>query len=296
MRRTTLLIALLPLVAQASGTLMIQPQPDSSIRFMAQGPTGSGSEDVLGFQQPASGRMTVTVSPSGMSRCESGDIVLDNLRFSFTNLLDNSKVLCGMPVTFDAPGKDREVPLKVAVSQFSHPVVAGIGSQKQALLPAGSVSAVAEGGRGQQYPLYLDLSVVQQPIEVLAATFSRPSLYLGSVGEMNDAAADVQLRVSKNAQASNEAIGYTLSFESTQQLNNQYRMRASATERMVPYQILAGGREVLPDSARRGTVPAGVGTADVVDIQFKLSGKQTRGLAAGVSLQDTVTAVITPDS
>lgn len=296
MRRMTLLIILLPVVAQASGTLMIQPQPDSSVRFMPQGPTGSGGEDVLSFQQPASGRMTVTVSPSGISRCESGDIMLENLRVSFTNLLDNSKVLCGMPVTFEASGRNRDVPLKVAASPLSRPAPMAPGNLKQALLAAGSVSAVAEGGESQQYPLYLDLSVMQQPMEALTASFSRPALYLGSVGEMNDAIADVQLRISKNGQASDEAIGYTLSFESTQQLNNQYRMRSPASERMVPYQILIGGREVLPDSARRGTIPAGIGTSDVVDIQFKLSGKQTRGMMAGVSLQDTVTAVITPDS
>jgi len=294
--RKILIIALLPLVAQAGGTLMIQPQPDSSIRFMAQGPTGSGGEDVLSFRQPGYGRMTVIVSSSGIGRCENGDIVLDNLRFSFTNLLDNSKVLCGMPTTFEAQGTDRELPLKVAVSRLNRPVTMGAGRQKQTLLPAGSVNAAVENGESQQYPLYLDLSAVQQPMETLVAAFSRPSVYLGSVGEMNDAAADIQLRVSKNNLAANEAIGYTLSFESTQQLNNQYRMRASGTERMVPYQILVGGREVLPDSVRRGTVSAGAGTADVVNIQFKLSGRQTRGIAAGATLQDTITAVITPDS
>ncbi|MRT58067.1 hypothetical protein GJV11_18300 [Enterobacteriaceae bacterium RIT693] len=296
MRITILLIASLPLLAQADGTLMIQPQPDKSIRFMAQGATGSGGDDVLGFLQPASGTLTLSLSPSGISQCENGDIVLDNLRVSFTNMLDNSRVLCGMPVTFRGQSNGRELPLKVTATPLNRGTLARGVTQAQTMLPAGSVSAVAEGGGSQQYPLYLDLSAVQQQLEILTASFSRPSLYLGAVGDINDAAADVQLRVKKTAQAGSEAIGYSLSFESSQQHNNKYRMRAAGQDRMVPYQILVAGREILPDGVLRGTVPAGMGNGDVVNIQFKLSGKQTRGMAAGVSLQDTVTAVIAPDS
>lgn len=296
MRITALLIALLPLAAQAGGTLLIQPQPDNSIRVLAQGATGSSGREVLGLPQPASSSMAVTVSPSGMSQCEGGDIVLNNLRISFINLRDNSKVLCGTTATFDAQGRARDLPLRVAVSQLSRPVASMTGRQRQAMLPAGYVSTVSENGQNQQVQLYLDLSAVQQPEAVLTASFSRPFLSLGGVGELNDAAADVQLQVGKTDQAGNEAIGYTLSFESVGQLSNQYRLQAPGIERRIPYQILVGGHEVLPEGGWRGTVPAGVGAQSVVDIRFKLVGKQTRGMMPGVRLQDTVTAVITPDS
>lgn len=296
MRISTLVIALFPLLAQAEGMVTLQPQLNGIVRIAAQGGTGSGGDDVLGFQQPTNRTMTLNVSASGISRCENGDIILDGFRLSVINMLDNSKVKCGLPQTVGAKGKNREIPLKLSAVLTVRKMPASLTLNTPSNLPIGSVIGMLDGSGSQQYPLYLDLSVLQDNMEILTASFTRPELHLGEVGDIHDASGSVQLRVSKSAQARNDAVAYSLSFESSQQLNNQYRMRAATEDRMVPYHILIGGRNILPGDIWRGMVPAGIGASDVVDIKFLLAGKQTRGMAAGISLQDTVTAVITPDS
>jgi hypothetical protein len=296
MRISTLLIALFPVVAQAEGMMTLQPDLNGNVRIIAQGGTGSRGGDVLGFQQQANQSLTLNFNASGMSHCEYGDLIIEGLRISVTNMLDNNKVKCGWPQTVEEEGKNREIPLKVSTVLAANKMPPGLSLNTPALLPIGSVIGVHSGGRSQQYPLYIDLSILQQNMEILTASFSRPELHLGEVGDIHDASGSIQLRVSKSAQAGSDAITYSLSFESSQQMNNQYRMRATAQDHMVPYQILIGGRNILPGDIWRGMVPVGAGSSDVVDIQFRLAGKQTRGLAAGISLQDTVTAVITPDS
>lgn len=296
MRISTLVIALLPLLAQAGGMMTLQPQLSGSVRIVAQGGTGSGGDDVLGFQQQANRAITLNVTTSGMSRCEYGDIIVDGLRLTVTNMLDNSKVKCGVPQIVAAEDKNREIPLKVSAVVTAGNMPASLSVNTPTSLPIGSVSGISDGGESQQYPLYIDLSILKENMEILTASFTRPELHLGDVGDIHDASGSVQLRVGKRVPAGHDAIAYSLSFESSQQLNNQYRMRAGAQDRMVPYHILIGGRNILPGDIWRGVVPMGTGSSDVVDIQFRLAGKQTRGMASGISLQDTLTAVITPDS
>ncbi|VYU44458.1 hypothetical protein [Metakosakonia massiliensis] len=296
MRKMIVIAALLPLLAQAEGRLTVQPQGNNSVRIFSQGETGSGGSDTLGIVQAANRATTLSVSPSGVSQCAGGDIVLEGLRVSVTNMLDNSKLECGASLFVGADSQKREIPLKVSATLTPRKTSRSLTATMPGNLPIGSVSVMEDGGESQQYPLYLDLSLLQDQMEVLTASFSKPALHLGSVGDNHDVSGTVTLRVSKTLEAGNEAMPWTLSLESSQAHNNQYRMRASTQDRMVPYHILISDHEILPNGVWQGRVPAGSGTSQAVDIQFKLEGKQTRGMAAGISLMDTVTAVITPES
>lgn len=296
MRTRYVLLALLPALAQADGALVLQPQPDGTLMTFTEGSAGAGAKDVLSFTQTAGKALAVQIMPAGAGRCADGVLSLDPLRLTFSFAKDGRRLSCGEPVQLAAA----EQPQRVAVRVENNATARGVdwwGNLGDGMRqPLGSVSFSLEGGDADTYPLYLDLSVLRTQAATVTAAFSKPEMRLGMVGELNNVNASTQLRISKTRQADEAALPYALTFESAQQQDNQYRLRASSGEAYIPYQISVGGKEVAPDSAYHGQIPAGEATSDVLDVQFSLQGRATRGLAAGVRLLDTVTAVITPGS
>ncbi|MFI8416068.1 hypothetical protein ACQKDS_06335 [Serratia sp. NPDC078593] len=296
MQTKYLMLLLLPSLALADGALVLQPQPDGSLRTLTEGTASAGGNDVLTFTQQAGKSLTIQTLSTGLGRCVDGALSLASLRLTFTLIQEGHRLPCGETVLLEAPEQSRRIAIKVENNATTRSADgwSNLGSQTRQQI--GSVSFNLADGDNDVYPLYLDLSVLQTQAPTLTAAFDKQDIRLGMVGELNDVNATTQLRISKTRQAGESVLPYSLTFESAQQQDNQYRLRVSSNEIYLPYHIRVGGKDLVPGSAYHGQIPAGEATSDVLDVQFALQGKTTRGLAAGARLLDTVTAVITPGS
>ncbi|MFM7945498.1 hypothetical protein [Hafnia paralvei] len=279
-----------------AGSWVIQAQPNGSIRMLHEGISEASGTDTLTVRQPADKSLTLQVSPAGSGRCEGGDLMLGALRFPLKFFIDERQVVCGDLVTFAPPASEKRVGVRAVNRTFKR--------ERSFTLPSsfprvqiGNVNFnIEDGGGSESYPIYLDLTALQTESATIEATFDKPALSLGLVGELNDATATARLKVAKTLQSGDEPLPYSVTFESTQQKDSHYQLRSSVGANLIPYQISIAGREIEPGFQYRGTLPSGTATVDWVDIKFSLSGKATRGLAAGTRLIDTLTAVITPNS
>lgn len=279
-----------------AGAWVIQPQPNGAIHMLHEGVRDASATDMLTVRQPANKALTLQVSPAGGGRCEGGDLMLGTLRFPLQLFMDERQVACGDLLTFPPQAGESRVGVRAVNRTFKKDrSFTSLSSFPRVQL--GNVNFNVEQGAGSEsYPIYLDLTALQTESATIEASFDKPALSLGLVGELNDATANARLKVAKTLQSSDEALPYILTFESTQQQDNHYQLRSSIGAVSIPYQISIAGREIEPGSQYRGTLPSGAATVDWVDIKFFLNGKATRGLAAGTRLIDTLTAVITPNS
>ncbi|NLS56124.1 hypothetical protein [Hafnia alvei] len=288
------------LLLQASsvmaGAWVIQPQPNGAIRMLHEGIGDASGADTLTVRQPAHKSLTLLVSPAGGGRCEGGDLVLGTLHFPLQLFMQERPVVCGDLVQFSAQPNET----RVGVRAVNRSVKGERSFSEFGAFPrvqVGNISFNVEGDSdGENYPIYLDLTALHTEAVTIQASFDKPALSMGLVGELNDATANARLKIAKTSQSGDEALPYILTFESTQQRDNHYQLRASKGAMSIPYRISIDGKEIAPGFQYRGTIPSGTATVDWVDIQFALSGKSTRGLAAGTRLIDTLTAVITPNS
>ncbi|POD97213.1 hypothetical protein BV924_00135 [Pectobacterium odoriferum] len=296
MRIQCLILALLPSLALADGALVMQPQPDGSLIMLTEGTASTGEKGVFTFMQKAGKSLTVQAMPSGGGHCAGSALALESLQLTFAFAQEGSRLSCGESVLLDGPEQPRRVSVRVENNAAMRSVdwwgKIGDGLRQQ----IGSVSFRSEGEGTDVYSLYLDLSVLKAQSPTLTASFEKPDIRLGMVGDIHDVNAVTKLRISKTRQAENSVIPYALTFESSQKKDYQYRLRTSSNGEFIPYRISVGGKEVGPSSAYHGQIPAGEMTSDVLNVQFSLLGRDTRGIDAGERLLDTVTAVITPKS
>lgn len=300
MRISVLLIMLMPGLACASGSLVAQPQADGGIKFFHEGPTGGGGNDVLTFTQQAGKTATLQLTPAGNASCEGGDLAMDPLRLTLKRVDNHRQLSCGEPVVLPGEDSQRKMVLRVENQPIRQNMASLLRNNQLPRVQIGQVTFNQEGGENVLYPLYLDMSLLQQTAPTLSAVFEPKVLNLGGVGEQHDVSKTVNLRVSKTSLAETGSIAYDLTFESTQQRNNLYHLRSSAPsssgETLLPYQIIINRQQIVPGVAVKRQVPAGTAASDVVEVTFSLPGKATRGMPAGVHLLDTLTAVITPQS
>ncbi|MFD1800824.1 hypothetical protein ACFSFZ_01225 [Mixta tenebrionis] len=300
MRRwLTLSTLLLPLGALAEGAIMIQPKLNGEIHIFSEGATGGGGQDVMAFTQKAGKSLTVNVIPSGPASCKDGNIVLpSSLRLPMTLVESNHKLRCGEPLFFDSDASQRLLRVKVEANYQQQNSRALFAQQEYSgRVQIGSVSFNTEAGESEQFPIYLDATLLAaSTAPVLKVAFNKSAASFGQVSEMQDYSITRELRITKKTQASEESFPYTVKFESSQIQNGHYNLRPSTGDNLVPYQILVEGKEVLPEGDYQGQLPSGKKTSQTLNIEFKLAGHNFRGMAAKTRLLDTITAVITPES
>lgn len=294
--RTYLLsgLLLIPVLAIADGSMVIRPKPNGTLQVTAEG--GSGVEAARLTQlQPAGESVTLYISPSGPARCENGNIVVSPLTIQLQLQPDETRLICGQPVRFEAPLQERRLHVQTMAS-----LTGSTAALLQQALPTrtqiGRVSFTIDNHSPTLFPLFLDLSDLQQQAPTVSAAFDKPTLLFGLVGEHQNASSNASLRITKTAMASNEALGYMLSFESNQQRNNQWQLRTQSDGNLVPYSLRIDGKMMAPGNQHYGILPQGRITSDLIILEFSLCGKHTRGLPAGTRLLDTLTAVISPES
>jgi len=297
MKYPVLFVALLLQASSVmAGAWVIQPQPNGALRMLHEGISDASGTDTLTMRQPANKSLTLLVSPAGGGRCEGGDLVLGSFRFPLKLFMQERPIVCGDLVPFSAQPNEKRVGVRMVDRSVDGERSFGeFGAFPR--IQIGNVSFNVEGDAdSENYPIYLDLTALQTEAVTIEASFDKPALSMGLVGELNNASANARLKIAKTRQSGDEALPYILTFESTQQRDNHYQLRASTGGMSIPYRISIDGKEIEPGFQYRGTLPSGKATVDWVDIQFALSGKSTRGLAAGTRLIDTLTAVITPNS
>ncbi|QHM73476.1 hypothetical protein [Mixta intestinalis] len=299
MRRwLTLSTLLLPFGVLAEGAIVIQPKLSGEIHIFSEGATGGGGRDVMAFTQQAGKTLTVSVMPLGPASCKDGNIVLpSSLRLPMTLVENNHRLRCGEPVVFEGNTDNRLLRVKVEADyQQKSPML--LSAQEYGnRVQIGSVSFNTEANESAQFPLYLDASLLAaSTAPVLKVAFNKSAASFGQVSEMQDYSITRELKITKKTQASEESFPYTVKFESSQIQNGHYNLRSSVAEKLVPYQILVEGKEILPDEDYQGQLPSGKKISQTLNIEFKLSGQNFRGMAAKTRLLDTITAVITPES
>lgn len=293
MRHPLIAFILLPAAALADGALVIQPQASGGLRLLSEG--GAGGANALSVMQPAGKTLTLQLLPVAAGQCDGGNLTIASLRLSLLQADNQQRLNCGETLRLRAEAQSRQVGVQIKSASLQ-PDLSGLMPSDYGLRPQiGSVRFNVEGEEIALWPLFLDLSVLQQEMPVLTAAFDRPALQFGLVGEQHDAAAAVRLRISKTRLAGGEILPYRLSFESAQLQDGRYRLRSSRGERFIPYAISVGGQEIAPGGAWHGRIPAGIATSDIVNINFTLPGSAIRGMEAGSRLLDTLTAVITPE-
>ncbi|MGB9096047.1 hypothetical protein [Erwinia sp.] len=293
--RTSLLwgLLLIPALVSADGSLVIHPQPNGTLRLIVEG--GSGGAGRLIQRQPAGEAITLHILPTGPARCENGNLAVPPLTLILQVQQDDQRLICGQPIRLEAVHQDRLL-LVLASASLKGPPSALLQQAGSPVTQIGRVSFTVGNRPPVLFSVSLDLNELQQQSAKVSATFDSPTVSLGLIGDRQNNNSNARLRVTKTALAPSAALNYKLSFESSQQRDNQWNLRAQTTERLVPYQIHIGKETLVPGSEYQRTLPAGKTTSDVIMLEFSLAGKQTWGLPAGTRLLDTLTAVITPDS
>lgn len=287
---------LLPLLAFAQGDIVVQPQANGNMRFYSEGGSSGTPAGMLSMDQAAGKQMMLRVLPAAPGRCDSGEIILDSIHLPMRLLINNQRVKCNELVTLASPSSSRQVVLEIENTPLRQKADSLARSPYGSRVQVGSINYQVEGGPMEVAQLYVDLSLLQETLPSLTATFENPSLDFGLVGELRDAVATARLKVSKTLHAGEDVLPYNVAFESKQLKDNQYRLRSSMSDKLIPYGVFIDGQELTPGDPYHSQVPAGAGTTDTLNIEFHLPGKVTRNMAAGARLLDTVTAVITPES
>ncbi len=290
---TTLLLA--PLAALANGAIVVQPQPNGSLRLFSEGQHSGGRSGSLSLLQPANKTVILQLQPAGDGRCENNELVAASLALSIHSSSPDTPLRCGQPLQLAASPRDRWIHFHA--NAFSR--VRGSALMRQGLSPRvqlGSFSFSVEGENSILTPLYLDLHVLQKTASTVSASFDKSALIFGEVGPFKDTKSSVRLRLTKTDMANAEPLSYKLSFESIQQQHNEWRLRSTPGEDFVPYKITVADVTIAPDGIYRGILPAGEVSSAQLEVQFILLGKEIRGIPAGTRLHDTLTAIITPES
>jgi hypothetical protein len=287
---------LLPFTVLAQGEIVIQPSANGNISLYSAGASSGTPSGMVSIEQPLGKEMVLQLISTSPGTCENGDIVLDSIHIPVSQLLNNRRLMCGEITTLSAPSQTQQVVLKVEKTQLRQQADSLARNPYGNRVLVARINSQVQGGMLQSTPVYVDFTLLQATLPSLSATFDTASLDFGPVGEMRDAIASTRLRVTKTLHAGESVLPYEVSFESNQRKENQYRLRASIGESLIPYGIFIDGTELTPGDPYHSKVPAGVATSDVLNIEFHLPGKVTRGMAAGARLLDTVTAVITPES
>ncbi|HCQ0744403.1 TPA: hypothetical protein OGT20_000366 [Escherichia coli] len=290
-----LIALLLPGIVFASGEVIIQPQSKGEVHFLARG-LSSGGDNIISAAYSAGRPLSVLFSPTGNGHCEGDFLAVDHLRLSVQQAGENTSYTCGVPVTIESPSKDGILRLQLtnstSVQDFSSLMRTDGGLRQQ----IGNLQITQQGNESFIVPIYLDLTILQNQVVTIAASFEKPTLQLGLVGPEHDASETVGLRVSKTLQAGEEAMLYRVTFESSQLKDNRFHLLSSVDHQFIPYQIYISGVEVTPSQPYVSELPQGKATSELLDVRFNLSGRAVRGMAAGSRLLDTVTAVVTPES
>ncbi|MGQ8774459.1 hypothetical protein ACUTQ5_08525 [Serratia sp. NA_112.1] len=306
MTRLTLgMLLMLTANSAVAGDWVFRPTGSGTLRIFQQGSTAELAPDMLAQRQQIGETMTLQVIPSGMGRCENGmlsgsgplaSVKIPLLPMSHGVVQSQQKITCGESLFFDAPAAAQWVGMKAVPdinSLVSGNIPAALLGQRVLL---GSINFISSGNNVTTHSVYLDLATLGSGIATLKASFSKPTLSFGEVGDLSDAQGDAKLTISKTRDAGDMAIPYLLTFESSQQREGNFQLKSTLEDRYVTYQIKIGDKSMTPGDNYSGTVPTGSVTSDTVNIHFTLVAKQLNGLKAGTRLTDTLTAVITPDS
>ncbi len=306
MKRLTLVTFLMIFSSLATaGEWVFRPIGNGSLRMSQQGSIAELGPETLVQRQSNGEPLTIQVIASGLGRCDNGILSgsgpLEAFHIAFTPVLRGSpqtgqQLKCGESLSFDASAEVQlsgvKAEAEIGKASFSNFPISSLGSR----VLLGSVNFISANHGVVSYSLYLDLSTLRDDTATLNAAFDKPGFSFGSVSIQNDVNQGVKLKVSKTTAAGNEAIPYTLTLESTQARGNSFQLKSTTNDLYVPYQIKIGDTSLVPGNEYLRTVAAGSNTADVIDVNFYLSGKNINGLKAGTRLMDTVTAIIMPKS
>lgn len=284
---------LLPLYISAETALVIYVQPGGGFKMLTEG-GNTGGAGIVQFQQAAEKPLAIQLLPDGTAQCENGMLSVASFSLSFRHAISSEKLLCGASWHLESVSRQRWINLQPEIS-FKGERRALMQLASATRLQIGHLRAHTVGNSASTSPIYLDLSAIDSDASVLSARFDKPALGFGEVGDTRDALASARLRITKTALATSNALPYRLGFESTQQSNNQWQLRTPSGEESMPYHIIIAGKSIVPSDRIYGQLPAGEVTSEEIEIQFRLEGKQTRGMAAGTRLTDRLTAVITPE-
>jgi len=286
-------VLLLPLVVRAETALVIYAQPGGGFKILTEG-GNTGGAGMLQFQQAAGKPLAIQLIPDASAQCENGALRVASLVLSFRYVASTEKLFCGESAHLENVSRQRWVSLQPEIS-FKGDKRALLQLASATRLQIGHLIAQTTGEAVITSPIYLELSAIQSDASVLSARFDKPALGFGEVGDTRYALASARLRITKTALATSNALPYKLNFESTQQSDNQWQLRAPSGEERMPYHIIIAGKRITPSDKLYGQLPAGEVTSEEIEIQFRLEGKQSRGMAAGTRLTDRLTAVITPE-
>ncbi|EMF04257.1 hypothetical protein [Serratia marcescens] len=304
-RLTLVMLLLFTADAAVAGDWVFRPTGSGALRILQQGSTADLGPDMLAQRQQVGETLTVQVAPSGMGRCENGvlsgsgplaSVKIPLLPMSHGGVESGQKITCGESLLFDAPATAQWVGVK-AVPESSTLVRGNMPATllgQRVLL--GNINFISSYNKATTRSVYLDLTTLGSGIATLKASFDKTALSFGEIGNLNDAAGDAKLTISKTPDAGDMAIPFLLTFESSQQRDGNFQLKSTREDRYVIYQIKIGDKSMTPGDNYAGTVPTGSATSNTINIHFTLAAKQVNGLKAGTRLTDTLTAVITPDS
>lgn len=293
MRIPLLMLLWLPSLALASGSLVIQPQVHGGVRFFTEGSSGGAGNDVLAFTQPSGESLSIQLTPAGAAQCTNGKLVFEGLTLAPRLLQDNQRLICGQPTELAADENKHQVRVRFENEASARRAALPRSSSAQpGRVLLGNLAFTANGDHAN-YALYLDQSVLDADSPTVTASFNMSRVFLGEIGDKQSASKNVRLTVQKTAEADSAVLPYSLRMESTQQLNNQYRMQADSY--FAPYQIFVADQAITPDMTLRRQLPTGASTSDVIDVRFTIKADDTAGVPANTRLKDTITAVITPE-
>ncbi|QKJ88641.1 hypothetical protein PMPD1_3727 [Paramixta manurensis] len=305
MKRTVLLALLALNIGPASaGDWIFRPVANGRLQISQQGGAEQGP-DMLVQRQAEQASLTLQVMPAGMGHCENGVLTgsgpLSSIRIPLVPVIRSIaqpglSAQCGESLQFDAPAQSQLVGVKAAPrnERIATAAIPAALSGQRILL--GYVNFIQANSQMASNAIYLDLSTLSGGVPSLQAAFDKPSLRFGEVNVLKNSLYNAKLTIRKTAEAGDAAVPYELTFESRQQRENSFQLKDTRGEIFVPYQIKIGSYQMTPGAIYTGLIPAGSATADIIGINFSLSGKNISGLAAGTRLTDTLTAVITPTS
>lgn len=289
-------IMLMPFLAFASGSITVQPKINGPASFIFERPASSAIRDGFTLIQPAEKSMTLQILAEGYGRCDGKNLTPEVATFPLAFSLDNREIECGQIVYLDKKPVQNTVIVRINQKLNQYDLNGFLHKTPSPRFQIGSLNVAVAGVGVEKYPVWFETILLQEDSPLLSASFDKAALNFGKVVELQDARDSARLTISKTPQAESIALPYVLTLESSQQQNDSYFLRVASGTKLIPYQVYISGQEILPGGAYHHQIPAGKITSDILNLEFFLPGKNLRGLAAGVRLQDTLTAVITPES
>lgn len=305
MKVSVLMVLLLLNIGQASAAdWVFRPVSGGRLEMTQQGGAEQGPE-MLVRRQAEKESLTLQVTPAGMGRCENGVLTgsgpLEEIQIPLIPVVhgvaqSGRQVRCGETLFFDAAAESQMTGVKALQRKgriASATLPAALSGQRILL---GYINFVRANSSVDANAIYLDLSTMESSMPAVQASFDRQALRFGGVSMLRNALYNARLTIRKTVDAGDAAMPYELSFESSQQRNGSFHLKSAQGDIYVPYSIKIGNRNMAPGTLYTGTIPAGSTAADMIAVNFSLSGKDIIGLAAGTRLTDTLTAVIKPTS